>query len=805
MHQKAIENRITCHHCGDDCRDSSIEIDEKHFCCMGCKTVFEILEANQVDAYYQIESHAGSKQSERRKEKYGYLSDKRMQEQLILFSDEERSSVQFSLPQIHCSACVWLLERLYKFNSAIIESKVNFLKKELNIIYDHQQINLKEVAELLQSIGYPPEIVLDQVDSAKKSKRSGYDRKLIYQIGLAGFSFGNIMLLSFPDYFGLNYAIDPQLGRIFNWLNLILATPVAIYSGQDYFKSAWYSLKQKRLNIDVPIALGISVLFLRSSYEIVGQFGSGYFDSLCGLLFFLLLGRLFQQKIYHQLSFERDYRSYFPIAVSRIENGDLRSVALADIEKGQKIMVRNGELIPVDARLLKGKARLDNSFISGESRLVEKAIGDKIFAGGRQLGEAIELEVLKPLDQSRLTAMWNRYANMNKGKIASHFSQGTDKISEWFTPIILLIALITAWIHRTEGWSAIFETVSAVLIVACPCALALAAPFTFGHAIRKLGRIGCYLRDAGVVEEMAKVDHLVFDKTGTLTYKSGARILYEGSALNNYEKGAFAAMLNQSTHPLSKALLTEFRDVSSLILDHFEEIEGKGLLAVIDGKIFQLGSAEWLGLDINQPSASSVVLAFEKEILGVFHIETEIRKGLGISISTLSKKYELSVLSGDHSGSKKQFKKLFPQNSQLLFAQSPEKKVTFIQSLQKHGKKVAMIGDGLNDSAALKSADLGVSVAEDVHAFAPASDLILEGEKFNYLPSIFQYAKYVRSIVWISFVISFLYNLIGLSFAVKGELSPVIAAILMPISSISVVGFVSLATWLKPIRPEPAA
>jgi Cu+-exporting ATPase len=800
MEDHPTKDKTVCHHCGDECRNDHLQLNGKPFCCLGCKTVYEILQANELDAYYQIEPQAGKKQSNSKKGKYDFLDDEKIQEQLILFSDEERSSVAFSLPQIHCSACVWLLERLYKFNPAIVESKVNFLKKELSIVFDHRNLSLREVANLLQSIGYAPEISLDQIGKGKRKKRSGYDRKLIYQIGLAGFAFGNIMLLSLPEYFGIDYRIDAELSRVFNWLNLILATPVAIYSGQDYFKSAWYSLRQKRLNIDVPIALGVAVLYLRSSYEIVGQFGSGYFDSLCGLLFFLLLGRLFQQKIYHQLSFERDYRSYFPIAISRILNGSIKSVPLNKIEKGNKIMVRNGELIPVDARLLKGKASLDNSFISGESRLIEKAIGDKIFAGGRQVGEAIELEVLKPLDQSRLTALWNRYAKMNKGKMESHFSESTDKISEWFTPIILMIALITGVIHFQDGWSLVFETVTAVLIVACPCALALAAPFTFGHAIRKLGRIGCYLRDSSVMEEMSKIDHVVFDKTGTLTYKQGAKITYEGSPLNDYERGAFSAMLNQSTHPLSKALMSEFRECDPLKLDHFEEIEGKGILAVIDGKVFQLGSADWLGVDLEKEQASTVVLSFEKEILGVYSIQTTVRDGLKSSLDQLAKGYSLSVLSGDHEGSRSQFEKLFPETSELLFEQGPERKVRFIEKLQKSGKKVAMVGDGLNDSAALKSADLGISIAEDVHAFAPASDLILEGEKFTYLPGIFSYSKYTRKVVLFSFAISFLYNVIGLSFAVQGELSPVLAAILMPISSISVVGFASLAAWLRPIH-----
>lgn len=799
MQSSKIDQNIQCYHCGDACRDDQIQQEGKSFCCLGCKTVYNILQQNELDQYYTIESHAGSQQKSSIPGKYDFLDDQHIQDDLIFFSDEKLASVKFDLPQIHCSACIWLLERLYKFNAAIVESKVNFLRKELTLVFEHQKISLKELAELLQSIGYAPAISLDNSDPKKKRKK--VDRKLTYQIGIAGFAFGNIMLLSLPEYFGIIEGTDSNLSRWFNWLNLLLATPVAIYSGQDYFKSAWQSLRQKRLNIDVPIALGIAVLYLRSTYEIVSHIDSGYFDSLCGLLFFLLLGRLFQQKVYHQLSFERDYQSYFPIAVSKLEEGKKRSVPLKNLKKGDHIFVRNGELIPVDARLISGKARIDNSFISGESRLIEKALGDKIFAGGKQVGSSIRLEVIKPLDQSRLTSLWNRYATMKKEKYHSHFSKQTDKISAWFTPIILLIALIAAIIHFESGWSKSIEIVTAVLIVACPCALALAAPFTLGHAIRKAGRKGCYVRDAGVMENMSTIDHIVFDKTGTLTLKESARIQYIGTPLNSYEINAFASLVAQSTHPLSKLLSAELMPDEEVKLDHFEEIEGKGILGLIDGKMFQVGSAKWLGASIEKSNSSMVVLAFEKEILGYYLIKNSYRNHLEKITTSLSDSYELAMLSGDSNGEQSQIKTLFPEKSEILFEQSPEEKVHYIESLKAMGFNVAMVGDGLNDSAALQTANLGISIAEDVHAFAPASDLILQGSSFSYLPSLFKLARFSRTIILISFGISFFYNIIGLTFAVQGLLSPVVAAILMPISSITVVGFVSLASWLKKLTP----
>ncbi len=798
MKGSTIDQNISCYHCGEACRDEQIRQDDKTFCCLGCKTVYNVLRNNKLDQYYQIEAQAGTRQKAAQFGKFDYLDDRKVEEELLLFKDDKISSVKFELPQIHCSACIWLLERLYKFHQGVIESKVNFLRREVTILFEHQKISLKELAGLLQSIGYEPNINLSNTTAKKKRKK--IDRKIAYQVGLAGFAFGNIMLLSLPEYFGITEGADQNLSRWFNWLNLLLATPVAIYSGQDYFKSAWHSLKQKRLNIDVPIAVGVLVLYLRSTYEIVAQSGSGYFDSLCGLLFFLLLGRLFQQKVYHQLSFERDYQSYFPIAVSRVEEGQRKSVPLKNLKKGDKIFVRNGELIPVDARLIKGNAKIDNSFISGESRLIEKQLGEKIFAGGKQVGGSIYLEVLKPLDQSRLTSLWNRYAGMKKEKYESHFSKRTDKISEWFTPIILLIAIFSAYFHLSSGWSEAIEVVTSVLIVACPCALALAAPFTLGHAIRKAGRKACYFRDSAVMENLASISHIVFDKTGTLTLKESARFQYVGTQLNDYEKTAFGSLLAQSTHPLSKVLSTELVPDKEAEIDHFEEIEGKGILGIIDGKLFQIGSAKWLNTEIENDGSSIVVFAFEKEVIGYFKIKNSFRSHLKEIVDELGHDHELSMISGDRKGGQENIMKIFPAHSQLLFEQSPEEKVLFIENLKNKKHKVAMVGDGLNDSAALQTADVGISIADDVHAFSPASDIILDGKSFGYLPSLMKLAKYSRNIIWISFGISFLYNLIGLSFAVQGLLSPVIAAILMPVSSISVVGFVSLASWLKKLK-----
>lgn len=785
-----------CYHCGDNCDTEEICIDEKHFCCQGCKTVFEILSQSDLCDYYDLEKAPGIAMKSKKLGKYEFLDKKEIIQELIDFQDDKIEKVQFYLPQIHCSACLWLLENLYKLHPGIRSSRVNFLKKEVYLTYEHDEISLRQLVELLSSIGYEPKLSLQDVNKPKRKKVS---RRLIYQLGIAGFAFGNIMLLSLPEYFGLDKESFEAFSQWFGWINILLATPVAIYSGQDYFQSAWVSLKHKNLNIDVPIAIGVIVLYLRSVYEILGQFGPGYLDSLCGLLFFLLLGRFFQEKVYHQLSFERDYRSYFPISVARIDSkGEEEQIPIEEVKKGDNIRIRNGEIIPVDCILKGGEARIDNSFATGESKLIKYTNGQLLYAGGKQMGGAITLEVTKPLNQSKLTRLWMDYQKKVLDKRT--FSRMTDQISKWFTPVILLVAFASLTAHWIIGSDSPIQIFTAILIVACPCALALSSPFTFGHAIRFLGKKKCYLKDAEIIEDMSRVTHIIFDKTGTITNSASQSITYEGAPLNEEEKRMIWSLCAQSSHPLSKMLTKELSLTNTgthFEIAQFQEYPGKGIEGNMKGVDLQLGSSNWLNPSLKNNNQTAIHVSFNGVYRGHFVFHSIYREGLETLLKSLSRKYKLGLLSGDQDGERSHLKDVFPKNSALLFNQSPEEKLLKVKALQKKGSFVAMIGDGLNDAGALNQSQLGISIVNEDGAFSPASDIILNANKFAHLKQFLSFAISCRKIVIASFIISLLYNLVGLSFAVTGNLSPVIAAILMPISSISVVAFASLSVWVS--------
>ncbi|SEL09587.1 Cu+-exporting ATPase [Aquimarina amphilecti] len=784
----------TCYHCGNDCDASAITFDQKTFCCNGCKTVYDIFSSNDLDCYYDLQSAPGSIPKEIEK-KYDYLDTLSIAEKLIEFSDDTIGISTLYIPQIHCSSCIWILENLHKLDASIINSQVNFPKKTVRITFNKEETSLKKVVLLLNSIGYEPYISLDDYSDGQKHN----DRSLIYKLGIAGFAFGNVMFLSFPEYFEVSEYWLEQYKYVFRWLMFVFSLPVVFYATQDYFVSAYKGMKSKILNIDIPIALGITVLFLRSTSEIIFDWGTGFFDSLTGLVFFLLLGKFFQQKTYSFLSFERDYKSYFPIAITRLKSNENKkacteeSIQVYEIKEGDRLLIRNGELIPVDAVLIKGTARIDYSFVTGESESVTKLSGDKLFAGGKQLYGAIEIEAIKTVEQSYLTRLWSN--DVFKKDKSTSFTNLTDAISKYFTVVILSIAIIATTFWLFVDVTKAINVFTAVLIIACPCALALARPFALGNTLRIFGRNKFYLKNADVIEQLAQTNSIIFDKTGTITTNSESEIEYQGMELTPDEESLLKNTLRASNHPLSRALYNILDEQDIYTLDEYQEHIGKGIEAKFIERTIKVGSSSFVGNDeFLEIQNTNVHISANDIYKGRYVFRNQYRKNIKYVFNTLNKAYELSILSGDNEGEKKYLEQLLPVSTTMLFNQKPDDKLNYIKSLQELTKKVIMIGDGLNDAGALAQSNVGIAISENVNVFSPACDAILDASRFDKIPQYLMIAKKTISIVKSSFLLSFLYNAIGLYFAVTGQLSPIIAAILMPLSSISVVVFVTILT-----------
>ena len=860
---------LTCYHCGETCPDNTFSKDSNYFCCQGCLAVYELLKENQLCEYYNLQDQAGTQRKVmEEKSKFLYLDLPEVQKKIVDFQDENNTKITFFIPSIHCSSCIWLLEHLYKLNQNIGHTQINFLKKQLSVSFSTKNIALSEVVALLASIGYEPLISLNDIeqdsDVRKDRKTNQENRRLIAQIAVAGFVFGNVMLWSFPDYFGFDSLSAHNFKYVFHALNLLFSIPVVLFSGQDYLISAYKNLRKGILHVDFPLALGILVLWLRSIYEIFTETGIGFIDSMSGLIFFLLVGKWFQQKTYQNLRYDRDYKSYFPVAVLvKDENGNEKPTPLADLQVNDRIIIRNEEIIPADSIFYNGNANIDYSFVTGEAVPIKKVSGEIIYAGGRQIGNQIELEVIKPVSQSYLTQLWNtaQTSTENNNTNSTNNTQKAENsvlqaiLNRYFTLALLVIATISGsyWLFYAQQATTAIHVFTSVLLIACPCALSLGSQFALGTAMRILGKQKFYVKNTHTIEQIAENDTIIFDKTGTITENNHTEISFVGyknckvvatddipkpaksktnvseqnlvavpqsfglTELGKKELFAILAITKNSMHPLSVAISNYLKttlensknnkendttSTQTIEVESFKEYAGQGIEGTINGMYLKIGSRKFItGKEVECPlkpdcehitddKMTKVFVAINFVYKGYFRFENRYRKDIDKMIAKLqASAYDLHVLSGDNDAEKHNLAKIFPNATNLHFQQNPHDKHNFVKKLQANHQQVMMLGDGLNDAAALRQSNTGIAVTENSAYFTPASDVIMEASVLTKLPNFIHFCRHAVRTIKISFVIALLYNLVGMYFAVQGALSPIIAAILMPVSSISIILF----------------
>lgn len=804
MKPPALINQTRCFHCGEDCKGTEIELEGKSFCCEGCKTVYQILDENGLCTFYSLDENPGRTiKTGLERKRFDYLKDLEVEHKLVDFKQGELTSITFHIPNIHCTSCVWLLENLQNIDEGIQNGTVNFLKRTVTILFNSSKTSLRNIVELLTTIGYEPNLKLEQLG---EKAASTIDRSIWLKLGVAGFSFGNIMLFSFPEYLNMDQSDSSEMFKyFFGALNIILALPVLLFSSIDYLKSAWAALSQKGINLDVPISIGIAALFGRSLYEILSGTGAGYFDSFTGFIFFLLIGKVVQKKTFDRLSFDRDYKSYLPISVIRIYQGVEQSISVDKLEIGDHVVIRNHELVPADSILESKEAQIDYSFITGESEPVIVKNGHQVYAGGKIIGNHAKLIISKKVEHSYLTQLWENesFKSSDKEKTITSFA---DRISPYFTFTVLGIALISLAIWFQIEPTKAFTIFTAVLIVACPCALALSTPFTLGSAVNILSLNGLYVRSTTVLEQLSKVDTFVFDKTGTLTESDMSEVQFIGATLSERDESIIASACRQSIHPLSKKIYKELNNAKPLDPSSYYETEGKGIFSVFGDDIVWIGSKSFLceNTSLSEQDflsgvgkGSQVHIIINSSYKGFFVFQNSIREGLGKLLPELSKTGNLFLLSGDNEQEKEKLANVFDKWEGMYFNQSPQEKLEFVQQLRDQERHVIMIGDGLNDAGALQNSHFGIAISDDMSSFSPACDAIAEANSLRYLGKLVNFSQSAFRIILFSFGISLLYNCTGLVFAITGHLSPLVAAILMPLSSISIMAFTYITTRMK--------
>lgn len=782
------ETQTDCLHCGDTCGPKSILTPEGSFCCTGCEAVYRILSEHNLCDYYVVgDETTRHRRPVFRRDDYAALDQTDVKTRYIEYADTDVENLRFDVPNLHCPSCMWLLDRLHEFDSGILVSTADMSRRQVAVRINPRITTVRNVAELLAQLGYPPVVRAEsthQEDQLRQQER----RSLYLKMGVAGFAAGNIMLFGITKYLA-GGELPPALVLLFNILSIILAAPVVVYSASPWWRSAWGAVSHRRINLDVPVALGIAAIFVRSLVDIGMGLGDGYLDSFAGLVFFLLIGRLFQTKAYDSISFDRTYRSFFPLYVRRERQSVVSTVPLDDIVPGDTMIIRHGEVIAADGVVLGNGGYVDYSFVTGESAPIECGEGTFVYAGARVIGRALRCTATAAAARSYLAMLWERSSTSVPRTSLLRLS---DRFAATFTALAVVIAVGGAALYLPDIGKAL-DVFTAVLIIACPCALTLAAPITLGTAMGQLGLRKIWLKNTATVVQLADVDAVVFDKTGTLT-RGDLLLTRHGDPLSQDEELAIRRVAASSSHPVSRALAGDMCDTADDVEEGQQAIRGRAL-----GYDVLLGSAQALrheGYVVHDVPFAIVHAAVNGQYIGCWSALSTVRAGMDTSIRRMREEGITAVLaSGDTEREADLFTSAFAHD-EMTFSASPEVKQKLVESLRTKGHHVLMMGDGLNDAIAMSSADVAVAVTDATATLVPACDVIVDGDSARHIDTVIRYSKTMKKFIFINLGVSIIYNSIGLSMAVSGVLTPLAAAILMPVSNLTVIGIgVAAARW----------
>jgi Cu+-exporting ATPase len=781
------QSTALCRHCSEPCETGSIASADGKFCCTGCEAVFNLLHQAGLSAFYTCDVNPGTSQkrdSAPDARRFAVLDDTGVADRLVTSPAPGLARVSLSVPSIHCSSCIWLLEQLWRFDGGIVRSEVDLFRRTVQIDFRRNETTLRRIAETLAAIGYEPSLSLEDAPAATPAGR----RRLHLQIGIAGFAFGNIMLFSIPRYAN-GGPLDPTFERVFELLNVALATPVLFFSAAPYFQTAWHAVRRRSMAIEVPVAIGLAALYLRSIFDIGTGRGEGFFDSFAGLVFFLLIGRLLQHKVFDSIAFDRTYRSFLPLSV-RVRRGmGLELTPLERLTRGDSIEVRPGEVVPADAELLSIHGLIDYAFVTGEQVPLAVHQGETVRAGGRVTTDVLHLRLTTDVSHSHLASLWNNPI-FSKPKSRWLTVVGA-RFGTWFTvgAIGLAAAGAVAW---WPDASASVNVATAVLIIACPCALTLSAPITLGVTMGLLAKRGLYLKHPAVALDLSRIDTIAFDKTGTLT-AGHARQIVETAGLSRHSCRLAKALASRSTHPVSRAIASGFEQVGiddsgPMQVVGLNEEPGAGISGWVNGVPVAIGTRAFATSRASRTRSGPDDRTFVRvgSENGWVRLSSVIRPGVEAAAQTLAGSHSIWLLSGDHDGERTRWLDVF--GPRMRFRQTPHDKLAFIRAAKAAGSHVLMIGDGLNDSGALAAADVGITVSDDTACIVPACDAVVAGDRVAALPTFVRYARRAKSVVFLCFFVSVLYNAIGLTLALTGALTPLASAVLMPLSSLTIVG-----------------
>jgi Cu+-exporting ATPase len=788
-----LSSKVACSHCNIKFDESVMIKDEEHyFCCNGCKGVFHLLQDQGLGSFYEKSKDVELSVQNQNFEDTSSFDSQSFYDKFVKINSDGFCEVSLVIEGIHCSACVWLNEKVLHKMDGVIEANINFTNNKATIVWVDDIVKLSTIIDTIRSIGYNA----FAYDSLAQELHANKERKTYYlKMAVAIFASMNTMWIAIAQYAGYFSGIDQDIKTILNIAEGILATPVLFYSGWIFFKGAYYGYKNRVVNMDMLVATGATLTYIYSIYITISQRGEAYFDSVSMIITFVLIGKFLEVLSKKNAADTLDkIASSIPSEVKILKENQILSVKLDDVSIGDIVIVSSGERVLLDGEIIKGSGSFDESNLTGESEPIYKNVGMSVISGTLSIDADIHFRATKDFEHSTLSNIVKllESAINKKPKI----QQMANRLSEHFSSVILGLSVVTffGWWFWPHDFETSLMVAISVIIIACPCALALATPVATLVGLGLGASRGVLFKEAAGLEIMAKTDTLVLDKTGTITV--GKPEVVTEHILEEFDKKLLYSLVSSSKHPVAKGVANFIKsnseNIYNTVFDEFVQLPALGIKAKIGNKELLGGNKKLLNennIEIDFLAKETLFyFAIDKRVVAIYELEDRVKDGVKEFVQSMRKmKIKVVMLTGDNENiAKRVASKVGIKN--ILYEQTPQSKAEYINRLSEEKKSVVMVGDGINDILALASADIGIVMGSGSDIAVEVGDVVLLNSSIKSLSDALKISRTTFRLIKQNLAISLIYNALTIPLAMAGYVIPLVAAISMSASSLLVVG-----------------
>ncbi|HYW49117.1 MAG TPA: cation-translocating P-type ATPase [Gemmatimonadaceae bacterium] len=799
----ARDGMTPCAHCGLPAFVTPHAEDEPVFCCSACATAWTIISEHGLGAYHMFGERRASAVRPSGRE-FSDFDHEAFQSRYVTRDDDGMAQVSLALEGVHCASCVWLIERVPLLVSGVARAELDVRLSRASVTWDPSATSLSEIARTLDALGYTPH---PYRGGERAAMRRRDDRAMLVRIGVAGALATNVMLASLALYAGELNTMEAGTLQLFRWIGLALTVPSLAWPGRLFFTGAWAALRTGTVHMDVPIALALGAAFVRGAINTVSGSGPVYFDGVSALVFLLLVGRYVQARGQRAATDATEQLFALTPATARVvrADGTVIDVPADAVGVGTVITVHAGETIPVDGVVTRGASSLSHAILTGESADVHRGVGDTVYAGTLNRAAELQVRVIASGDDSRLARILAQVDESARRRAPVVLL--ADRLASRVVAVVLMLAVVTyaIWVRRDSA--AAWDHAIALLVVTCPCALALATPLAMSAAVGRAARVGIFVKGGDTLESLSRPGWLVLDKTRTLTVGQVTLASWDG---DDALRPRILALEATSTHVIAAGFRRAWPDVApgkGMVSTH---IIGGGISGVVDGREILIGSPRFIAAQlphaivpqemVNAGDLTPVLVAIDGQVVARARFADVIRPDAAASLATLrARGWRTMLLSGDAAAvTDRVGRELGFGPDEIVSQASPEEKAARVRDLVasmsggRTARCVAMVGDGVNDAAAIAAATVGIGVHGGAEASLATADVALTRDGLSMLVSLDTGARRAMRVIRRNIAWSFGYNAIGVVLAMSGNITPLVAAIMMPVSSLTVV----LGSWL---------